>query len=358
MTVVDTPYDATGRVHSVSNPYYSTSSTDGTTVFTYDALGRKTTQTQQDGNTQHWTPSGNMTTFKDEAGHPWQRTTDALGRLINVLEPTGSSTTYSYNLLNDLTLVTQTGVTTGETTRTRSFAYDSLSRLLIASNPETGTICYGQWTAGNCTNGYDANGNLSAKTDARGITVSYSYDTLNRLTKKQYSGEGGITPSSCFLYDTVSDLTISNSTGRLVQEWTQNGPCSSAAPASDKSTRRTILAYDPSGRILNEQRCILANCKTAAVPFSTTSTYDLAGKLRTYDNGLGTLTITNSYDAGGRLSQVESSVNDATHPSPLYSISDSRAFGAPHLSMLGGHISITQEYDSRLRSKSLSAVKQ
>jgi len=40
---------------------------------------------------------------------------------------------------------------------------------------------------GQCLNGYDANGNLGAKTDARGIKIAYQYDVLNRLLSKTYT---------------------------------------------------------------------------------------------------------------------------------------------------------------------------
>lgn len=128
-------------------------------------------------------------TFTDEAGHSAVHTSDALGRLVSVLEPGPSGnpslpTTYSYDGFNNLIGVVQSGVS-GETSRSRSFSYDGLSRLLTASNPESGTTCYGYGngtTTGCAANGYDANGNLVAKTDARGIAQTFSYDSLNRPT--------------------------------------------------------------------------------------------------------------------------------------------------------------------------------
>jgi YD repeat-containing protein len=125
----------------------------------------------------------------DESGRHFQRTYDGLGRLTGVMEPGSGNpsptveTDYAYNPLGDLLTVTQRGAS-GDVARVRSFAYDSESRLLTATNPETGTICYGVWSSGNCVNGYDANSNLLSKTDARGITVSYKYDGLSRLTAR------------------------------------------------------------------------------------------------------------------------------------------------------------------------------
>jgi YD repeat-containing protein len=45
-----------------------------------------------------------------------------------------------------------------------------MGRLLAETHPEHGTTIYA----------YDANSNLVSRTDARGITTSYSYDELSR----------------------------------------------------------------------------------------------------------------------------------------------------------------------------------
>ncbi len=143
-------------------------------------------QPERAGSYLQWIYTGNAIDYYDEASHHWSRTTDAKGQLTNVVEPNTAATVYGYNSLGDLTSVTQPGVS-GETARNRSFSYDSLGRLITASNPETGTICYGVWSDSKCVNGYDANSNLLAKTDARGVVTSYQYDTTNRLTQKSYS---------------------------------------------------------------------------------------------------------------------------------------------------------------------------
>jgi YD repeat-containing protein len=152
----------------------------------------------------------------DEAGK-WRRsTTDALGRSIEVDEPNSTSatvsdcpgqsdpiwvTTYAYDALDNLTSIIQGG------SRNRSFTYNSLKQLLQSANPETGTICYGQEASGSCqNNGYDADGNLVYKTDARGVTISYSYDTVNRLTSKAYSNGD---PSVSYVYSGTSCLGLS-----------------------------------------------------------------------------------------------------------------------------------------------------
>ena len=83
------------------------------------------------------------------------------------------------NALDNLTRVTQG-------TQTRTFAYDSLSRLTSAANPESGTVAYT----------YDNNGNLTQRTDARGVVTRYTYDRLDRLTRRSYSYTGSDTAVS------------------------------------------------------------------------------------------------------------------------------------------------------------------
>jgi YD repeat-containing protein len=359
---IDTTYDALGRVNTVSIPYRSAADPadpSGITQYFYDARNRKTKQVNPDNTNLSWVYTGDVTTSIDENLNSWVRTADALGRLTGVGEPNGSSTGYVYDVLGNLTTVNQPGLI-GETSRpTRSFVYDALSRLTSTTNPETGTVTY-QYTA----NGPLCAGDISlpcSKTDARGITTSYGYDPLNRLISKTYSGPSAVvsaTPSSCYQYDTgLSGATGSNFVGRLTFEWTQFGSCPSTIPVTGYKTMRSILAYDQMGRIKTEQQCNLVTC-TNGQPYTISPSYDLVGNLTSYDNGVGSLTVTNSYDVANRLFQVTDNANDATHPSSLYNISDFVPFGVPHLSMLGSNLSVTQKYDLRLRPASLSAVKQ
>ena len=162
---------------------------------------------------------------------------NGLGRMTSVIEdPTGLNyqTSYSYNALDDLLSVTQSG------SRQRTFTYDWLSRLTSASNPESGTTCYATYSSG-CqqTGGYDANGNLLTKRDARGITTTYSYDALNRVTAKVHS-DG--TPTVIFNYDVNNPFSLpaTNPVGRLVSVWTGTNP---------QWAVWTAFSYDPVGRV-------------------------------------------------------------------------------------------------------------
>jgi RHS repeat-associated protein len=228
-THVDTTYDPLGRVQSVSNPYRpATESTHGITQHQYDPLGRETQIIEPDNSTVTTDYSQfPSVTVTDEAGRQRRNQTDALGRLLTVWEPDDNGnlsyeTDYYYNALDNLEHVVQKGNDPSSANwRQRDFAYDSLSRLTFANNPESGPTYYG----------YDANGNLTSKispmpnqTGASQIQFLYHYDELNRLVWRwNYSQPSD--PVDRFYYDltTVWNTPIHNSIGRLVQSVSDSG---------------------------------------------------------------------------------------------------------------------------------------
>lgn len=223
---VDTAYDGLGQKTSVSNPYRSSSDPSyGFTLFSYDGLGRMTQQQQPDTSKQLWSYSGNVSVFTDEVGNQWQRTSDALGRLTQVLEPNGSSkapsmaTSYTYDGQNNLLTVTQTGNSGTDTALAgRSFVYDGLSQLICASNPENSTA--------QCPTSY-----TSAYTPG---TTSYKYDSDGNLTVKESPGVNGSNNPQYleYCYDALN---------RLVMEYAYAGVVNCSNPAS---TDKTVYAYD------------------------------------------------------------------------------------------------------------------
>jgi RHS repeat-associated protein len=230
---VDIVPDGEGRVSTKTNPYRPghPSTTDGTTTYHYDAFGRTIQVSEPDGSlvqicydANPSTPivaycssgplgqvkNGAIVDSTDEAGNHWQRMSDAFGRLTEVLEPNGTTqipnmeTDYTYNTLDDMTQVDQWGGaynTPGE--RQRKFVYDPLGRLTSAQNPENGAITYAYTTSGSLCAG-DVTLPCS-KTDARGATINYSYDSLNRLSGKTYTGSGyAATGTVAYNYDEQS----------------------------------------------------------------------------------------------------------------------------------------------------------
>ncbi|MGH9783067.1 MAG: hypothetical protein ACRD88_02685, partial [Terriglobia bacterium] len=192
----------------VSNPYRTASDpTLGWTATRRDKLGRPCSVETFDGSTeptlaQNCAPSSGATgstqyaydatstvaqqTITDPAGAARVFQQDALGRLITVIEdPTSANytTTYEYNLRDNLT-----GVTQGATAR--GFVSSSLNRLLTASNPESGATSYS----------YDLAGNLVSRTMAGGVTRTSTFDDQHRVLTHGYN-DG--TAAVAYSYDTA-----------------------------------------------------------------------------------------------------------------------------------------------------------
>ncbi len=311
-TTAATAYDLNGRVQKRSNPYRSTSdSTYGWTTPTYDGLNRVTQTQDPDGSvvytyygatvSSHGGRSSQMCSGYgvgyplldvDEAGKLRQTWIDGFGRLIEVDEPDPTSgsltsgslvnTCYAYDLNNNLTGVSQAG------SRSRSFTYDSLSRLTQASNPESGTISYG----------YDNNGNVQTKTDARN-TTTYAYDTLNRLTGKSYSD--GLTAAVKFGYDGVALAGCTPGPPSLAD----NNPIGNRTAMCDASGA-TSWSHDALGRVATESRTIHGATNLTK---SITYGYNLDGSLASLTYPSGRIVTYTSSAAGRTLSAAESAAS-------------------------------------------------
>jgi len=372
-STVDTTFDVSGNISFQTNPYFnsgpsSTILSSGSGIsYGYDSYNRlKTTSyIQQGGATDvasrsYW---GRDYSETDESGRSKLFRLNSFGEITQLCEITadigsspcglglsgsGFTTSYSYNALSNLLSVNQSG-------RTRQFSYNGQAHLITANNPETGTICYGQWSGSNCVNGYDSNGNLRYKTDSRGVTTNFAYDALDRVKGKTYSGQNAAaTASSCYQYDTGASGN-GNFIGRLTHEWTKFGSCDAALPSTGYLTRRSILAYDSMGRVLREQQCHLSKC-TTGVPYNTTTGYNLAGNQTSHTNGIHSIGVMNNYDAAGHLKGIESSFFDAQHPASLFSVGSYTPAGAIQNMTLGTQINVTKSYDNRLRITGESAT--
>jgi len=343
---IDTSFNGEGRTQTQSTPYRSTSeSTYGLTTSSYDPLGRVVQKLLRGGSPQTWSYTGNTVTFTDENGNQWQRTSNALGQLTHVIEPGALKTDYAYDGLGNLKCVDQWGTASPgaacSSSRLRSFNYDSLSHLITSSNPETGTICYGTWSGSNCINGYDANGNLQSKTDARGVITHYGYDALNRLTLKTYS-DG--THNAAFGYDGKDEsgntLAVTNAIGRL-------------SHTSNQVNAAANYSYDAMGRITNQTYCIPSDCSYGK---QVSAGYDLAGNQTsmTYPDGR---VVQQGFDAAGRMSSVnyQSWNGTAVNQTYLTATASNSYDPAGHLvnASFGNNVALGAGYDNRQRMQTL-----
>jgi len=271
--------------------------------------------------------AGNCTTVTDEASKTRESCADGLGRMTEVIENPGALgyvTNYTYDALDDLTGVVE------NTSHPRSFAYDSLARLTSSTNPESGKISYT----------YDANGNVQTRTDARTILTTYAYDALNRVTTKVYS-DG--TPTAEYFYDATlwQNITLTNTIGRLAYE----GAFKGASWLTSEG-----FSYDAMGRAKNNSQCLaLGGCPSG--PASVLYSYDLAGDITSFSNGLG-VTFSYTLDGAGRTTQLLGLNNPPQYPQVLAAVNSSTGFwpnGTVRNVLLGNGLTETSAYNNRLQ---------
>ncbi|MGA2664039.1 MAG: RHS repeat-associated core domain-containing protein [Nitrososphaerales archaeon] len=321
-------YDALGRLTSESLP--AVNGTVATTRYSYNDATNVVTVTDPTGNITRdcYDGLGQLTevqTFLSPTGAPysgeyytynWQGqeatdqapsgavTTysyDSLGRQVQVTDPDGSHILTAYNDTTD----TET-VTDGDGHRTQ-YVYDFMQNLLAVREYWSAT------TYNATTYTYDGVGNLvkTAGPDAGQVTT-YTYDNLGDLVQTAYPD--GTTQKAT--YDAVGDvLTSTDQMGRttayaydfLDRLTAVHFPDGSSTTYTydndgneltvDNAVDQITYRYDPLGDLLSETDVI------NGTQYRLSYSYDVAGDLQTMTYPDGTK-VTSSYDALGRTTKV------------------------------------------------------
>jgi RHS repeat-associated protein len=275
------------------------------------------------------------------------------GTQLTPIDPiVAMKTLYFYDALSNLYCVEQHGNATGGTGcpitppsapvapdpnnvwRRRMFGYDSLSRLLWASNPESGVIQYA----------YDADGNLLQKTSpapnqtgSATQTISYCYDELHRVTGKAYSAQtcqGTQLPSGTAAVSYTYD-SGTNAKGHLTHVADQAGTAD--------------YIYDVLGRLASETRVI------SGISKSISYDYNLDGSVKTlhYPSGAA---ITYTPDSAGRILQAVDSANGINYATAATYQADGQMTGFISGNGTGfAGITNTFSYNKRLQPINMSA---
>lgn len=294
-----TQYDGAGRPHRTSNPFRPNEDVIWT-VHAFDALGRVTSVTTPDGASVSTSYQGNSVIVTDQTGKRRKSVTDALGRLTDIWEdpqpqnPAGLNyqTTYTYDALDNLVKVNQGG-------QLRFFLYDSLKRLIRSRNPEHATLASlnltdpitgnSAWSTGYQ---YDVVGNLTQKTDPRGVVSTYVYDLLNRNTTIDYSNTA-VVPDVTRIYDGAG-----NGIGRVWKSYT------GGTESNGTNVERTVFeSYDALGRplVLNQSFKLNNEWKP---PYQVIRTYNRAGQVLSQIYPSGHF-VNYNYDNAGRLANKD-----------------------------------------------------
>jgi YD repeat-containing protein len=155
-------------------------------------------------------------------------------------------------------------------------AFDNLGRLVASSN------AFGQIQA----SVFDVEDNLTNHTDANGVTVASTFDSLHRLTSRAYP-DGGI---EGFAYNAKGLLTYTNQLGNTI--WYTLDAASRKTAETNANLEVTQYAYNPAGDLLT-----LTDPKTNVVAWH----FDLYGRVTNKVDALGTAALRYSYDADDRL---------------------------------------------------------
>lgn len=261
-------YDGNDRLASLQRENAPGSGTYATTTFTYDALGRLTSETAYPSSTHAFTA---------------QYAYDGNG---NVVRRTGGG---------------------GETVNT---TYDERNLLISKSGPQGGTY------------EYDANGNLRAFTDPLGHGTSYEYDGYDRLSVETNAQQSRSVTSYDPAGNVVSERGLGGTSGRILYEhaasydegnrpylwqaWMQSAatmpPSSSASFGPEGRWVVTLTEWDARGlptRVVNDNGHVSA------------TTYDAAGRRSTITDPSGNV-VQNAYDKAGNPLQVKETVAGAT----------------------------------------------
>jgi YD repeat-containing protein len=304
----DAVYDAEGRVSSVSQPYRTGSPVWTTTA--YDAADRPVTVTKPDGSVvQYSYPALDRVTETDEAGNARTTGYTTSGGVAWVSDGI-VSTSYQQSLFGPLS-VNQAG-------QWRTFTYDWLGRQTSASHPESGTTSYG----------YDDAGRMTSRTDARNVTAWTSYDAIDRPLTTSYS-DG--TPTVTRTYD-------------------QNGYTGFLTTVTD-GAGSTTFTYNTAGQLASESRTF----NGVSGSFTTSYSYDLAGKLQsiTYPSGR---VVAYSYQSGGGLAtgRLDRIVDQTMNRTIVENVSDNAA-GQITGQTLGNGIVETRSFNNRFQVSAMAA---
>jgi len=315
-------YDSLGNLIREQDPM------GGVTRMSYDAIGHVTASQDPLTHSTNYTYQSNngaLASITDPLSHTTSLNTDALSRVTQNTDPDSKVTKYQYDVAGDLTKVTDAlnhdtnyayvagrekkllGAVTDANGHTTTFGYDAQGRVTSV----TDALSHAKYTY------YDAAGNIDHIVNARGQTISYQYDSLNRRTR-QTSPEGQINYS----YDAAGNATqITHYNGSSIQntydalnrltqqiQTLPNGYSATIGYAYDAAGNRTSMTtpwgsfsyqYDANNRLTK-----ITNPQNKIFTFS----YDAAGR-RTQMMQPNGITTVYSYDNANRITSIVATRN-------------------------------------------------
>jgi RHS repeat-associated protein len=227
-----------------------------------------------------------------------------LGTDVNAEPSVANRTTFTFSLRNELIAIKDPQGLKW------FYSYDSFGNRTSASDPGLGAAAsdptlnalqsyagpVGPWTMT-----YDNNGNLLTQTDAKGQTIAFTYDVLNRVTKKEVTA-GGVKTTTTYAYDEAASGYFNN--GQLTTQVVYR-------PGSTTSIEhRTINWYTNAGVIGRQLQTLVTTTYSMVFTYAADGVTPISQTLPSTPGATTTTsTGTITYDAAGR---VVSFVNGGT----------------------------------------------
>ena len=307
--------DELGFVTSITDPLGYISrieyDADNRPIKNTDPLGRASLTT--------YDKDGRPTVFTDAKGYKITRSYDGVGNLLSFKDKNNAETTYEYDGNNRLKKTTDPLKKVTEITR------DAIGRAATSKNARGQTVTYtydddGHISGKTCDAPsklssvsyiHDANGNITKQTDAWGDTF-YVYDTLNRITKITYP-DSKVVDLTWKPGGQVATITYpSNNADIFVVSYTYDSFNRFPVPS--------VLKNNPGTELFGESRSTNAVTKVEGKIngfffMSCAMTYNSRGQITglTHPN----TNTTYSYDKGGRLTQIQHSCTGASSNNPI-----------------------------------------
>ena len=193
-----TDYNAKGQVATVTSRYGQRVSTE---TFGYDARGRVICDRHSSGASMTYEYGADYVKSTDAAGRSVTKTFDAAGNVQTVTDTEGSSVEYAYYSNGKPRSVTAAGTTI-------EMEYDAFGHRTKLIDPDAGTTL----------TTYGMNGQVISETDGRGVTTTYTYDALGRVTQRKREGAADKWGNKETSTTTCTYGTSGNSKGRVTEK--------------------------------------------------------------------------------------------------------------------------------------------
>lgn len=165
-------------------PYFEGSSADQYVEYSYDDIGRISSETVYPGEITTSYTYDNLTTTIDKDGQTYEKEYDASG-LLHISTDPGGSITYNYNAEGKVKSINSPSGTT-------SIDYDDYGYQDKLHDIDARTIDYD----------YNGFGELISQTDSVGNECTMQYDAIGRIKQKAWSGGEAVT----YHYDSTTGL--------------------------------------------------------------------------------------------------------------------------------------------------------